>query len=374
MLTDRSRRRDFPGLERMTYLNTAAEGIPSPAFGPALDRYARDKLKGMAGRDAHFQEWSDCRGLAGGMIGLSADEVALCSCSSEAYNILAGALALGPRDEVVVNDLDFPAGVTPWLGAPCKVRLWKARHGRLEMDDLQKLLTARTRLVQTSLVSFVNGHRLEWPAFHDAVRRHAAQAIVSVDVTQAVGRVEFDCTDADCIISSTHKWLLGPHGGCLVGIPRRQSARLTSRAGGWLHLSNAFSADRFVRADRKPGAASFSVGMPNFPAVYALAAALRYIDGVGVAKIARHADPLVRQVHEGLHGLGITPMCPHEPGGSGIVAFVHPDDAAIHAALTRARIHVMHNAGRLRVAVHGYNTGTDVERFLRVLHRILRSR
>jgi cysteine desulfurase/selenocysteine lyase len=374
MLTDRSRRRDFPGLGRMTYLNTAAEGIPPPAFGLALERYFRDKLKGMAGRDGHFREWNECRGLAGRMIGLTAEEVSLCSCSSEAYNLLAGALALGARDEVVVNDLDFPAGANPWLAAPCKVRLWKSRHGRLEMDDLQKLLNARTRLVQTSLVSFINGHRIDWPSFRDVVRRDAAEAVVSVDVTQAVGRVEFDCDGADCIISSTHKWLLGPHGGCIVGIPQRRSARLTSRAGGWLHLSNAFAADRFVRADRKEGAASFSVGMPNFPAVYALGASLRYIEAVGVRKIARHADPLVRQVHEGLRGLGIAPMCPHEPGGSGIVAFVHPDDAAIHAALLRARIHVMHNAGRLRVALHGYNTEADVERFLRTLHRILKSR
>jgi selenocysteine lyase/cysteine desulfurase len=374
MLTDRSRRRDFPGLERMTYLNTAAEGIPAPAFEQALERYFHDKLKGMAGRDDHFREWDECRGLAGRLLGLPAKDVSLCSCSSEAYNLLAGALALEARDEVVVNDLDFPAGVTPWLAGSCRVKLWKSRHGRLDVDDLEKLLTARTRLVQTSLVSFVNGHRLDWASFRDVVRRHAREAVVSVDVTQAVGRVEFDCTDADCIISSTHKWLLGPHGGCIVGVPARRSARLTSQAGGWLHLANAFAADRFVRADRKPGAASFSVGMPNFPAVYALNAALGYIDAVGVAKIARHADPLVRQVHEGLHGLGIAPMCPHEPGGSGIVAFVHPDDAAIHAALTRARIHVMHNAGRLRVAVHGYNTEADIERFLRVLHRILKSR
>lgn len=374
MLTDRSRHRDFPGLERMTYLNTAAEGIPPPACGAALTRYFHDKLEGMAGRDAHFREWDRCRGIAGRMIGLPAEDVGLCSCSSEAYNLLAGALALGARDEVVLNDLDFPAGATPWLAAPCRVRLWKSRHGRLEMADLRKLLNTRTRLVQTSLVSFINGHRIDWPSFIDVVRRHAAGAIVSVDVTQALGRVEFDCVAADCIISSTHKWLLGPHGGCIVGIPRRRSARLTSRAGGWLHLSNAFAADRFVRADRKPGAASFSVGMPNFAAVYALGAALGYIEAVGVAKIARHADPLVGQVHDGLHRLGIAPMCPHEPGASGIVAFVHPDDAAIHAALVRARIHVMHHAGRLRIAVHGYNTEADVERFLRTLHRILKSK
>jgi cysteine desulfurase/selenocysteine lyase len=374
MLTDRSRRRDFPGLARMTYLNTAAEGIPPPAVGRAFEEYFRDKLAGMAGRKPHFAKWEACRAIAGRFLGLPARDIGLCSCSSEAYNLLAGALSLTSRDEVVVNDLDFPAGATPWLSGPARMKLWKSRAGVLVPDDLRPLLSPRTRLVQTSLVSFVNGHRLDWPAFLDTVRRRAPEAVVAVDVTQALGRVEFDCSGADCIVSSTHKWILGPHGGCIVGVPEGAASRLTTRAGGWLHLANAFDADRFDHADRKPGAASFSVGMPNFPAVYAVEAALRFIAGIGVAKIARHADPLVEQAHDGLRKLGIAPMCPHQPGGSGILAFVHPDEAALHAGLLRARIHVMHHAGRLRLAIHGYNTAADIDRLLRTLHRLLRSR
>src|SRR6185436_9853769 len=121
----------------------------------------------------------------------------------------------------------------------------------------------------------------------------APHAIISVDVTQALGRIVLDCAGADIVISSTHKWSLGIHGGCIIGIPAAKAARLTTHAGGWLHLQNAFEADRFQRAVPKTGAASFSVGMPNFVALYALNASLRYLQGVGVAKIAAHADPLV---------------------------------------------------------------------------------
>ena len=69
----------------------------------------------------------------------------------------------------------------------------------------------------------------------------------------------------------------------------RCTADLTTRAGGWLHLQNAFDTDRFERAVTKTGAASFSVGMPNFVALYALNASLRYLEQVGIATIARHA-------------------------------------------------------------------------------------
>lgn len=372
MLTPATRHRDFPALDSMTYLNTAAESIPPLCVGEALQTYWQDKLRGMRGRDAHFQQVEACREVAARMTGFKPAEVSFCSCSSEAYNLLATALNLQPADEVVVTDLDFPAGATPWLTAANRpqTRVWQASGGELRVAGLVPLLNAHTQLVQVSLVSFYNGHRLAWAPFRDAVRRLAPNALISVDVTQALGRVVLDCADADCLISSTHKWTLGIHGGCIVGIPERAAARLTTHAGGWFHLRNAFDADRFQRADTKAGAASFSVGMPNFAAIYALNAALRYVEGTGVEAISRHADPLVAEVHAGLQKLGLPPMAPAQPTSpTGILAFRHANTAALHAALEAEHIHVMHHAGRIRIAVAGYNTAEDVGRLLGALRR-----
>jgi selenocysteine lyase/cysteine desulfurase len=245
----------------------------------------------------------------------------------------------------------------------------------LHLDDLVPLLNERTQLVQVSLVSFYNGHRIPWAPLQEAVRRLAPQAVLSADITQALGRVPLDCTDADVVISSTHKWTLGIHGGCIIGIPRTRANRLTTHAGGWYHLANAFEADRFQRAIPKEGAASYSVGMPNFVSLYALNASLRYIESIGVEAIARHANPLVVQAHLGLQELGLAPMAPYRPEHpSGILAFRHPQSVALHAALEREDIHVMHSSGRLRIAVHGYNTEDDVKRLLAVLGQALRRR
>ena len=228
------------------------------------------------------------------------------------------------------------------------------------------MLNERTRLVQVSLVSFYNGHRIEWAPFIEAVRAHAPQAIVAVDVTQALGRVELDCTDYDILISSTHKWTLGVHGGCVVGVPQN-GRNLTTHAGGWFHLQNAFEADRFERTVRKPGAASFSVGMPNYAAIYALNAALRYLESVGIANITTHADPLVAQMEVGLRELNHALAAQRAGNASGILAIRHDRADAIHATLEAAEVHVMNHAGRLRMALHGYNTTADVEKFLSVL-------
>ena len=370
MLTQERRQQDFPGLDSITYLNTAAESIPPRCVGEAIHQYWVDKQLGMKGREPHFAAVEACREISARMTGLKTSEVSFCSCSSEAYNLLATALDLGPADEVVVTDLDFPAGTTPWLRAPRPpiARLWQSVNGALEIAGLLPLLNERTKLVQVSLISFYNGFRIDWAPLRDTVRRLAPNALISVDITQALGRVQLDCSDADILISSTHKWTLGIHGGCVIGIPQHRAARLTTQAGGWFHLTNAFDPDRFQKAVTKQGAASFSVGMPNFVSLYALNASLRYLEAIGIDAISKHADPLVAQAHRGLVDLGLLPMAPHQPDlPTGILAFRHPQTAVLSAALEKENIHAMHHAGRIRIALHGYNTPDDVARLLKVL-------
>lgn len=374
MLNAASRERDFPSLRGVTYLNTAAEGIPPLAVGDALARYFRDKQLGMDGREPHFAELSAAKALVGEFYGLSADEVAICSCSSEAFNLAALALRLREGDEVVINDLDFPAGATPWLQANCPatVRIWRSRQGALRVEDLIPLLTPKTRLVTTSLVSFFNGFRLPLAPVVEAVRGHSP-ALMAVDVTQALGRIPLDLRGVDLVVSSTHKWILASHGGGLVGVPKQAAEQWQVPAGGWYHLRDAFGPDRFDKAVSQPGAAGFAVGMPNFPAIYAIRAALAYIRDVGVAAIDKATRPLVLDCLERVSKLPVELLTPREPDTvAGIIAFRHPQAEALHGQLRKRNVHVMHHAGRLRIALHGYNTAEDVDRLLAVLTEELR--
>jgi selenocysteine lyase/cysteine desulfurase len=251
------------------------------------------------------------------------------------------------------------------------VKLWRSRGGALRTEDLISLLGPGTRLVTASLVSFLNGYTISLPGVAEAVRRHS-DALLAVDVTQALGRIPLDLTGADVIISSTHKWILASHGGGLVGVPKARADRLTVPAGGWFNLENAFAPDRFDRVVTRPGAASYCVGMPNYPAAYAVNAALAYIESVGVPAIDAYARPLVLACLDGLKQLHVDLLTPDEPASlAGILAFRHPEAERIHRSLHDRRIHIMCHAGRLRVALHGYNTMSDVERFLRALRETL---
>ena len=375
MLTAESRRRSFPMLDEMVYLNSAAEGMPPVEVGEALAQYFRDKQLGMDGRERHFAALEETKSLVAELYGLTAAEIGICSCSSEAFNLAALAMRLREGDEVVINDLDFPAGVTPWLQPTCPatVLVWRARAGVLHVEDLVKLLTPQTRLVTVSLVSFFNGHMICLPSVVEAVRRHSS-ALLAVDVTQALGRIPLNLTGADLIVSSTHKWILASHGGGLVGVPAARASEWTVPAGGWLHLEEAFGSNRFERAVSRPGAAGFAVGMPNFPAIYAIRAALQYLKGIGVEAIDRVARPLTRACLDGVAKLPVELLAPIDDSAlAGIFAFRHPAADKIAQQLKANRIHIMSHAGRLRVAVHGYNTESDIETFLRCLTAALKS-
>jgi selenocysteine lyase/cysteine desulfurase len=376
MLTERTRQHSFPTLSQMTYLNSAAEGIPPLEVHAALNQYFEDKQMGMDGREAHAAQYQAVKALTGKLYGLSSSEIGICSCSSEAYNLASQALRVQPGDEVIINDLDFPAGATPWLQpiSPASVRVWRSREGALHVEDLIPLLSTHTRLVTVSLVSFFNGFMLSLPAVIEAIRHHS-NALLAVDVTQALGRVPLDLRDADLIVSSTHKWILASHGGGLVGVPQARAQEWTVQAGGWFNLQDPFGPERFQRAQSKPGAASFSVGMPNYPAIYAISAGLDYISHIGVESIHNATKPLVQHCLDELRQLPVEMLTPASATAdtlAGIIAFRHPAMETLHRTLHGNNIHVMAQAGRMRVSIHGYNTAANVEHFLSVLTGALR--
>jgi len=370
MLDQQSRDRDFPILRDRVYLNSAAEGIPPLAVNEAFQQYFQDKLQGMDGRILHEAVWDDAKELIAQMYGLSSGEVSICSCSSEAYNLAYQALQLKAGDELIVSDLDFPASYSFGLqqSCPATVKVWKSRDDwQLHLEDLQSLMSDKTRVVSISLVSFFNGFKIPLKEVIQTIRQHSS-ALIALDVTQALGRIPLDLEDIDLVVSSTHKWILASHGGGLVGVPSSRAKEWTVPAGGWFNLKDAFGEQRFEKAESLPGAASFTVGMPNYPAVYAIRAGLKYIADTGVEKINQATMPLVEACLEGLKELPVELISPKQAENlAGIIAFRHPDAERVYQHLHSKQIHPMYHAGRIRVALHGYNTMADVETFLREL-------
>jgi cysteine desulfurase / selenocysteine lyase len=376
MIDPAARLRDFPLLQDSIYLNTAAEGLSPIHVGAALNDYWQHRSQGSLGRDQHESVAAECREIAGQLLGLSASEIAFCPSVSEAANLLFTAINLRPVDEVVVTDIDFPSAVSPWIGERTRrsIQLWKAHNGGLRRLELLRVLSPRTRLVQIPLVSPITGARIRWRETVDTIRALAPEAIIAADITHGLGRFPLtECADADVLFAAGHTFALGLHGLALVAMPADKWERLTPKVGGWHQMLDPKAEDWMTNRQTLHGAQAYSIGTPGYASIYALNAALRYLDAVGIDSIAQQADPLVLHLIEGLRlrGLRLLHLPAEGDALSGIVSFYHSAPRDLHAAFRKQGIETHQGRDHLRLSVHGYNTLVEVEQVLHALDKIL---
>ncbi|MCL5670636.1 MAG: aminotransferase class V-fold PLP-dependent enzyme [Acidobacteria bacterium] len=364
----------FPTAREVTYLDTAAEGLPHPECEKAFQLYSQIKARGTPGRVQLHKAEAETLDLAARLLGTDSSNVTFLSSASEALSLLAASLELKPHDQVIISELEFPSNVLPWIRLKQKgidVVVLPGRGGKLDWEKAAENVCSRTRLISLSLVSYKTGVYLP---FVQKIASAAAKvgALVSIDATQALGRCPVSVEGVDYLLSSSFKWLLGPHGLAVVYASPRFRASLQPAMVGWYSVKNIFSEKRFETYELKEGAAQLQVGMPNFPSIFALKQSLEFLLRVGVENIYRELQPLVANLRTGLASLGLDLLTPAEPEcASGIVAFAHPKAEEIGAELQKERVTVWGGDGRVRASVHLYNNSADIDRYLTSLEGIL---
>lgn len=364
----------FPTAREVAYLDTAAEGLPLPQCADAFREYYDAKSYGTPGRREFRKVESETAELAAALLGTEVANVAFLSSASEALNALAASLKWKSGDQIILTDLEFPSNVVPWLRLKevgVQVIVVPSRDGVLRWEDVAEKITPRTRLVSLSLVSYKTGTYLP---FVEKIGREARRmgAIVSIDATQAFGRCPIRLEGVDYLMSSTYKWLLGPHGLGIVYLSPEFREKFTPGNVGWYSVKNIFSKDRFEHYEVKGGAACLTAGMPNYPGIYSLRESLRFLQQIGVSTVYQKLKPLMRELHDGLNHLGVKLLTPcEEELASGIISFAHPYAEEIGAALNQEGTIVWAGDGRVRASVHLYNDDADIDRYLSTLKSLL---
>lgn len=358
-----------------TYLNTAAEGLPIARAAAALERALAAKRQGSRGRDALYAGEDRCRAAAAGLLGVEPAEVALVPNVSDGIDQFVGAFPWRAGDEILLNDLEFPSNVAPWLVARerfgVRVRVLPTRGGVLDPADLAHALTERTRVVATSYVSFKSGGRIDLERIGRLARD--AGATLCLDATQGLGVVPVPAEGWDVAWSSGYKWLLGVHGVAVMAVRRRTLETLRGGAPGWRSVVEPFATDRFERLGWHEDARRFHAGMPAFGPIFVLEEAIAALRGIEISTIEAHVARLSGRLMAGLADLDVVPLTPSAPAGrAGIVAFETPHFADIAADLERSGVDVWARDGRVRISFHLYSTGDDIDRCLEVLARSLR--
>ena len=216
--------------------------------------------------------------------------------TTEAINLVAQSWArnrLKPGDEILITALEHHANIVPWqmvceqTGCTLKVAPINSR-GELEFDAYLALLGPRTRLVAVAHVSNALGTIL--PVERIIAATHAAGALVLIDGAQAVphARVDVRSLGADFYTFSGHK-LYGPTGiGVLYGREEVLTAMPPWQGGGDMILTVSFEKTTYNDLPWK-----FEAGTPNMSGAVGLAAAMDYVETLGIDAIAAHEAQLL---------------------------------------------------------------------------------
>ena len=291
-------------------------------------------------------------------------------------------------DEILLNPMEHHSNLVPWFqlaersGAVVR-HIPLTDDGRLQLDALDTLLTRRTKLVSVTAVSNVLGTIN--PVAEIIGRAHEVGALVLVDGAQSVphAKIDVQALDVDFLAFSGHK-MLGPSGvGVLYGKRELLEAMPPFLGGG--EMIREVTLEGFRPLDL-PG--KFEAGTPPIVPAIGLAAAIDYLNAVGLDVIEEYERQLTRHAHEVLEAVGclriIGPDAEHK---AGIVSFVfdggrpHAHDVAQvldrYGVAIRAGHHCampLHErfgiTATARASFYFYNTRVEVDKLGEALEQV----
>lgn len=236
------------------------------------------------------------RGKVARFLGADPDEIVLTRNTTEGMNFVANGLEMEPGDEVLLSDMEHPAGIHPW-------RMKAERYGIVlreapmglppaSVDEFvgsfEKALTPRTRVISVSHTVFISG--LIAPVRELSEMAHRRGVLVLADSAHGPGMLNMNLHDmgVDFLSASPYKWLGAPCGTGILYVRREVQDRL------WPTIANS-------GWDSATGAARFeTLGQRADPLVFALGEAVDFQSKVGKERIHRRIHSLATRLKEGL--------------------------------------------------------------------------
>ncbi len=368
-------RKEFPVLQRKTYLNSGSYCALANEVRAAFDAYMEDRLLVGANWDVWVTKNESVRNLTATLLHASPDEIAVTASVSAGLNALASALKFdGPRNKVVVSDFEFPTNAQIWHAQEPRgakvVHVPRAADGYIPTEMFEKAIDEQTLLVAITHVCFRNGAKLDIPGI---VRlAHAKGAMVLLDCYQSVGSLDIDvkALDVDFAAGGMLKYLLGTAGIGFLYAKDSCVRSLVPTNSGWFAQANITAMD--ITANRPaPNARRFEAGTPPVVNCYAAEAGLKLLLRVGAPAIEKRNYALTRRCMARLAEIGWPSITPSQDARRGAtVAVPSCDSAKLSAELMKQDIVTSHRDDNVRASFHFYNNEDDVESFIAAMKEL----
>ncbi|MDP2775185.1 MAG: cysteine desulfurase [Nocardioides sp.] len=383
-------RKDFPILERtlangqgLVYLDSANTSqkpqVVIDTMVDHLEHHNANIARAMHQLGAEATEaFEGARDKVASFIGApSRDEVIFTKNATEALNLVAntlawatGDLAIGEGDEVVITEMEHHSNIVPWQlltqrkGATLR---WfgLTDDGQLDLSDLDRLITERTKVVSLTWVSNMLGTIN--PVTQIARRAHEVGAIVVVDASQAVPQLPVDVTasGADLLVFTGHK-VVGPTGiGVLWGKRAVLDQLPPFHGGGEMIETVRMDVSTYAGIPHK-----FEAGTPPIVEAIGLGAAVDYLAHIGMEAIHSHEQAITAYALEGLATIpGLTVLGPLDAAQrGGAISFeidgVHPHDIAQVLDSRGIAVRAGHHCAKPAHARFGVQSSTRMSSYL----------
>ena len=361
---------DFMFARGLVYLQTGSIGpTPRPVMERTIAAWKELELNPtFVGYGVQEHAMDDVRATAARFLGCKTEELALTHCTSDGMNSVAQGLTFAPGDRVLTTDQEHPGGRHCWdfvarrFGVALDVV--PVPHGENDaqaiVDRFAKGITPRTRVLSFSHLLSSTG--LHMPVAELSALARARGCLAVVDGAQAVGGIPVDFKALGCHVYATsgHKWLLGPKGTGLLYLSEELGDRVDIVS---------LSASRSAYND--------GTGVTSIPSVLGLGAAVEYVSGIGIDRIAAHNSALRNRLFAALQDVPKIRVvsAPAGPLASALVTFTLPTDVESRAfvQMMRSKRDIELKAvpknwmNGIRVSTHLFNTEQDVDTLIAAL-------
>ena len=320
----------------------------------------------------------------------SSNEIVFTRGTTEAINLISSSFCrefCKPGDEVIISAMEHHSNIVPWqlqeAISGIKLRVLPiSDEGEILLEELEKLISSRTKLIAVTHVSNVLGSITPIEKIIETAHRYDIPVLV--DAAQSVQHIPIDVQRMDCdfLVFSSHK-IYGPTGmGVLYGKEKWLEQLPPYQGGGEMIATVSFEKTTFAGLPFK-----FEAGTPDYVGSTALATALKYISRIGIEEIAKHEQEVLAYATDQLLSIDKLQIYGTSKNKCSVISFlvdgVHHYDMGVLLDTMGIAVRTGHHCaeplmrrlgveGTVRASFAMYNTREEVDVLVNGIRRIVK--